>query len=383
MGHDPRTDDALLEAPIVQASVRTLGLPTGMKSFVLPNGHRTPTELSVLLVRVVDRDGATGEAVLWAQRPEQLPLFGAALRYLAPVILRPDPLSIAGTVHGMRQAIAFVGAEGVAAFGVSGFEMALQDLHCRRRDVALSDALGRRRDRIRAYQTGLMLPSSIDELVDEAATICARGVKAIKMIVGIPDIHEDAARIEAVRASLPADVALMVDALQRWDVAQALEAVKQFAELDLVWLEDPLPHHDIDGYRALVDASAVPIATGETCFAPESFDALLDAGVPYVIGELERVGGVGGWMGVAERVHERGALMLPHIYPHVSAQVIAALPQHEVWWEYVPWFDGIADEPFAIADGEVTVSHRPGIGFDVSPDAVERYATGPWLTLSD
>jgi L-alanine-DL-glutamate epimerase-like enolase superfamily enzyme len=371
-----------LEAPITAVAVRHLGLPTGLKSFVLPNGQHTPTELSVLLVRVTDRDGAVGQSLLWSQRPEQLPVYEAGARYLAPVLAHSGVATIDALLAAMHQAATFFGSEGACAFAASGLEMAVQDLTCRRRDIALSDLLGRRRERVRAYQTGLMLPGTPDELVDEAAAICERGIKAIKMIVGKPDIGEDVERIEAVRASLPSDVDLMVDALQRWTVPQALEAAERFASLGLVWLEDPLPHHEVGGYAELVRAGNVDVATGETCFTLASFEALLDAGVPYVIAELERTGGVTGWMRVAELVGERGAVMLPHIYPHVSAQLLATLPGPQLWWECVSWFDRLVDEPFEIVDGEVRVSRRPGSGFDPSPDAIERYATSPWILLT-
>jgi L-alanine-DL-glutamate epimerase-like enolase superfamily enzyme len=81
-------------------------------------------------------------------------------------------------------------------------------------------------------------------------------------------------------------------------------------------------------------------------------------------------------------VQAASAVMLPHIYPHVSAQLLSAVEQAEVWWEYVPWFDQLVAEPFEIVDGELIVGDCPGSGFDPDPDAVERLARTPWLPLA-
>ena len=368
---------------IVRAEARHLALPTGLKPFVLPNGHRTPTDLSVLLIRLTDGDDVSGRGLLWTQNPRQVPLFEAALRYVATAVEGSPADDVAAVTDAMRQATAFVGREGVAAFAVSGLAMALEDLACRRAGVNLSEQLGRRHDRIRVYQTGLMISASLDELVEEADAIYGRGIRAIKMVLGKPNLDEDIERVQAVRSKLPADAALMVDALQRWTLADALRAGEGLADAGLVWIEDPLPQDDIAGYRTLVERCPVPIATGETCFSVAAFEALIAAGVPYIVGELERVGGFGPWMQIAARANEASAVMLPHLYPHVSAQLIAALPQPEVWLEYVPWFDQLVEDAFEINGGETTVSRRPGSGFNPSDEAVERLARGPWLRLTD
>ena len=367
---------------IARAEARHLALPTGLKPMLLPNGHRTPTDLAVLLVRLTDTDGASGCGLLWTQDERQAPLFEAALRYVASaagIVGQPSE----GVVEGMQRATGFVGREGVAAFAVSGLAMALEDLGCRRAGVSLGETLGRRHDRIRLYQTGLMLPATIDELVAEAETISRRGVRAVKMLVGRPSLDEDVERVRAVRDALPDDAALMVDALQRWTLDVALRAAERLTDVGLVWIEDPLPQQDIDGYRQLVKGCPVPIATGETCFSVAAFETLVDAGVPYLVAELERVGGFGPWMQIGMLANEASTVMLPHLYPHVSAQLIAALPQSEVWLEYVPWFDQLVDDAFEVEDGEITVSRRPGSGFNPADGAVERLARGPWLRLTD
>ncbi|KRD05970.1 hypothetical protein ASE48_17685 [Mycobacterium sp. Root265] len=358
--------------------VRYLSIPTGIAPFRLPNGRLTPTDIPAIVLRLTDGEGVQGFSLLWFQQPGQAVLVGAGLQYLCREVV-----PAAGMVEldaGVLSATRFVGEHGVMAFASSGLRMAAEDLLCRRRGIGLADLVGRRRERVRCYQTGLMLQSSTDELVAEAAAIYASGVRAVKMLVGKPDLDEDVDRVQAVRDSLPTDAVLMVDALQRWDsAATALRAAHRFEPFGIHWIEDPLPHTDISGYRDLAQRSPVHIASGETSFSLVDIEELVGAGVRYIVGEPERVGGLRAWLDVADRVRESGATMLPHLYPHVSAQLLATLHQEEVWLEYVPWFDQLVSQQLSVtADGMVRVDSEPGAGFTPCPDALDRLAWGPW-----
>lgn len=375
---------SLADLPAVDVAgveVRHLALPTGLPSFVLPSGHRTPTDLAALLVRVTDADGAVGQSLLWAQAPGQLTLIEACMRHAADALAGIPPASPEQLASAVSAAGAFFGPTGVLRFGLSGLEMAVVDLSLRRAGASLSSWLGRRHDQVLAYETGLMLFRSIDELIEEGLRLHDSGRTAMKMIVGSPSIGADVERISAVREALPSSARLMVDGLQRWDLASALDAVDAFAGLGLDWVEDPIAHSDIAGYRTLADHAAMPIATGESHYDLERFGALADAGVRFVVAELERVGGISGWLEVAELLTDTSASMLPHLYPHVSTQLVSTLDQDEVWVEHVPWFDDLVGGPSEIVDGRLVVADAPGTGFDADPDAVERLATSPWLRL--
>ncbi|MEE6140169.1 mandelate racemase/muconate lactonizing enzyme family protein [Mycobacterium sp. 050128] len=378
------TEPALLASHVVLVESRHLAIPTGVRSFLLPDGRWTPTDLPAVVIRVTDDDGVQGFSLLWFQRSVQALPVEAALRNIANEVSNHVLSDLAGIDRAIRGATTFLGTQGVNAFAASGLKMAVEDLVCRRRNASLADILGRTRDRVRAYRTGLMLDASVDELIEEAAASHARGVRAMKMIVGKPTIDEDVDRIQAVRSSLPADTTLMVDALQRWHCADtALLAAERFSDFDLRWIEDPLAHGDRLGYRSLAQRSPVPIATGEALFTRADLDGLLVDGIRYLVGEPERVGGLCAWKNIAEAAHDSGAAMLPHLYPHVSAQLLATLRQEEVWLEYVPWFDALVVEELALsADGTFEVGSAAGSGFTPCPDGLERFACGSWHRLT-
>jgi L-alanine-DL-glutamate epimerase-like enolase superfamily enzyme len=372
-----------MSATIAQIDVRYLALPTGIKEVKLPNGRAAATDFGILLVRLTDGDGTPGWSFVWGQVPRQLQLFEQVTRFLASDVCGHslDEVPTIGTA--LAHSSHFLGLEGLCAYGISAYEMALEDLRCRRLGISLGALAGRKRTSMPTYQTGLFLWSTIDELVAEARSIYESGVHAIKMIVGKADPAEDLDRLTAVRDSLPSHVSLMADATQRWSYPQALRAAQLFVDIGLVWLEDPLRAEDLAGYERLAHTSPVPIATGENLYGLEAYRRLAESGIPYLVADLERVGGFGGWRRIAEVADDTGCVALPHLYPHASAQLMTTVPGKEVWHEYVPWFDTLVEEQLVFKDGILTVSDQPGAGFTPSADSIERLATSQWISLVD
>jgi mandelate racemase len=99
----------------------------------------------------------------------------------------------------------------------------------------------------------------------------------------------------------------------------------------------------------------------------------LDAGASdWVMPDLERIGGVTGFMRAAALAQARRIEMSSHLYPDVSAHLLAATPTAH-WLEYVDWMDKLVQEPLRIADGAAVAPDRPGNGLVWDAKAVERY----------
>jgi mandelate racemase len=88
--------------------------------------------------------------------------------------------------------------------------------------------------------------------------------------------------------------------------------------------------------------------------------------------DLARIGGVTGWMDAASLAQARGIKMSSHLFPEVSAHLLAATPTTH-WLEYVDWADSIVEEPLKIVDGMAIVPDRPGAGLEWNRANVERY----------
>ena len=64
--------------------------------------------------------------------------------------------------------------------------------------------------------------------------------------------------------------------------------------------------------------------------------------------------------------------MSSHLYPEVSAHLLAATPAAH-WLEYVDWANAVLAEPLRISDGHAVVSGHPGNGLAWNADAVRRF----------
>jgi mandelate racemase len=91
--------------------------------------------------------------------------------------------------------------------------------------------------------------------------------------------------------------------------------------------------------------------------------------------DLDRIGGVSGWLEAAALADVAEIPVSSHLFPEVSAHLLAATPTAH-WLEYVDWADPILLEPLAITDGQAQPPDRPGNGLAWDTDAVARYRAG-------
>jgi L-alanine-DL-glutamate epimerase-like enolase superfamily enzyme len=94
-------------------------------------------------------------------------------------------------------------------------DVALWDLKGRLHNEPLWRLLGGNTNRIQAYAGGVDLYHPLDQLLDQTRDHIANGFRAIKMKVGRTRLHEDVARVHAMRELIGPDVVLMVDANMR------------------------------------------------------------------------------------------------------------------------------------------------------------------------
>ena len=198
----------------LRTELRTAPLPR-------PWGADVPAN-HVIVTHVTLKDGRTGTGFAWT------PQIGAhAVRALldhdlreALIGLPPHPEVVWDRLwRHTREA----GPGGITTIALAGIDLALWDLRCG--EAALPDVLGRRRDEVPVYGSGVNLHYSLEELVEQARRWTAAGLRGVKIKVGRPDLAEDVARAAAVREVIGPDRLLMIDANQRWDLFRARRAV--------------------------------------------------------------------------------------------------------------------------------------------------------------
>jgi mandelate racemase len=115
------------------------------------------------------------------------------------------------------------------------------------------------------------------------------------------------------------------------------------------------------------------VQIGENFSLPFGMQAALDANAAdYVMPDLERIGGVSGWRQAAELAAARKLPMSSHLFPEVSAHLLAATPTCH-FLEYVDWANVLLREPLAVGDGHARIPQRPGNGMVWDEEAVVRH----------
>ena len=92
----------------------------------------------------------------------------------------------------------------------------------------------------------------------------AQGFRTIKLKVGM-NVEDDVRRCRLARATVGPDIALAVDANQRWNVPDAIAWLRRLADIGLEWVEEPTSPDDVLGHAAIRKAVApVPISTASS-----------------------------------------------------------------------------------------------------------------------
>ena len=273
----------------------------------------------------------------------------------------------------LSERFALIGVQGVVRMAMAGFDVAAWDALAIAAGWPLATLLGSTPKRVRAYNScglGLMSPG---RLADEAEKLLAGGFRAVKLRLGYPTLKEDLIALHAVKKRLGGEIAVMVDYNQALSLAQALERGRALDQEGIYWLEEPIRHDDYAGNATLVRELKTPIQIGENFSESDAMAAALAAGAAdYVMPDLERIGGVSGWLEAAAFAEKRKIRMSSHLYPETSAHLLAVTPTAH-FLEYVDWADKVIQEPLQIVDGEAAIPDRPGHGIVWDKAAVERY----------
>jgi mandelate racemase len=352
-------------------AVRTISVEVPM-TYALGTSAATVRAAPLLLVDVETEEGVTGRTWLFGYRRSGCRAIAAVLEDIAAMAkgetVAPLPLGMK-----LERRFALLGVVGPVRMAFSGFDAAMWDALAVAAGQPLATLLGAAPRRIPAYNSNGLGLMGAGAVADEAEKLVAPGFKAVKLRLGYPTLEEDVAVARAVRKRIGDGIALMADYNQALGVAEAQRRGRALEAEGLYWLEEPIRHDDYTGNAALARELALPVQIGENFDGPKAMaEALAVGACDYVMPDLARIGGVTGWMQAAGIAAARGIAMSSHLFPEVSAHLLAATPTCH-FLEYVDWANPILQEPLAIENGEAVVPDRPGSGLLWDQDAVKRY----------
>lgn len=343
------------------------------------------------LVTVRTDDGLTGIGECIVRRAPEV-VTTIVDRLLAPALIGRDPWDVEGLWDEMLTLLRRWGhSRGFVVEAMSGIDIALWDLLARSVGKPLYKFLGGAgRDRVRYYVSKVYF-DEIPRMAEEARVLVAHGHAAIKVQVGWPAArgghHADVRTVRAIRDAVGPEVEIMLDANGAYDVGTAIRAGRQLEELNVAWLEEPVPADDLDGYAHLRRSVRVPLAAGETEFGLFGFRDLISRGCVDVLQpEVARIGGITAARRLWAMAHAHNLLYAPHTgfsggIAHLASLHLAAAAPNFYTYEYMgtayiqnPLRD-IFTAPFpSPTEGQIPLPQGAGLGLDLDPEAVRRYA---------
>lgn len=346
------------------------------------NAARFFDRRETLFVRVTTRGGGVGWGETWAMAAPAAALIQAVL---GPALLGED---VRHPQKAWRKLSRFIvnDRRGLTHMAISALDMAVWDACARADGVPLSAKLGGAlRDRLSCYVSGPFLKPGADPYAhygEDVDGYLAQGFRNIKIRAGI-GAGADAKLVADMRARIGDGIGLMVDLNEAGDVAQALDFSRRAADADLIWLEEPILHDDMPGWKRIAAGSGLALAGGESLYGLPGFRDFLCSGL-FAIAQpdLALCGGLTEGLRIATLAEAFNVPIAPHVWGgainfNASLHYAATLPDRTRPGSRYPFFEydasfnplrsAFSDCPLD-ADGMVAVPDGPGLGVEITDD---------------
>lgn len=300
---------------------------------------------------------------------------------LAPEVVGRASADVQAVTEAMVRRTRHVGLPGLAATAVSAVDVALWDLRARELGLPLVELMGRRRETVEVYGSGLFTTYGEDALVRQACDWVGAGIRRVKMKVGLDHgtrAADDVERASAVRRAIGPDVELMVDANGAYRPKQAVLTAGNFATEGVSYFEEPVPSQQVEQLAYVRSRAPMSVAAGEYAYTSADFLRLLRAeAVDILQADATRCLGVTGWIRAAALADAFDVGFSAHTAPALHAHLGCAAPRidHvEYFHDHVRiealLFDGLP----ALAGGRLQPDlGRPGLGLDLKREDARRW----------
>jgi L-alanine-DL-glutamate epimerase-like enolase superfamily enzyme len=339
------------------------------------------------------------------------------VRWALPVLQGEDPANIDRLVQRLYRTYTNRGAAHTASTlraTIAGVEIALWDLAGKALNAPVYKLLGGKfRDRIRLYadchagvtntrvevfeqaeEQGAYTPAAYGR---RAREMTAQGFAMVKFDLQrldstMPDpfnrtlspseIRTAVEQLTAVREAVGPDVEIALDVMSAIDIPSAIRLSRALADLNLLWMEEPVPPENLHSLAQVAAQSPIPICTGENLYTLFQFEELFRLNAAHIVEpDFQKTGLLEG-----KRIADLAASHYIPVAPHcvatpvgtmASVHLCAALSNFlalEFHESDIPWWPSLAKGgAHRIENGELRVPETPGLGVDLDYDAVREH----------
>lgn len=323
--------------------------------FIIARGGTS--EYKTVWVRIQDGDGVEGwgEAAPSGFYGESAETVVAALERMMPVLRKADAWSLDTIDAELERAVRLNGS------ARSAVSAALHDLAGKRLGIPVYKLWGL--DPAKAPQSSFTIGIAPNLDVLRQRVKEAEQYPVLKIKLGS---DHDIDILETIRDVAP-DKVLRVDANAAWTPKHALQMVEVLIDHEVEFLEQPLPPHDIEGFRFIRDRSPLPIIADESCIVATDIPKLIGA-VDGINIKLSKCGSLREALKMIAVARAHGLIVMCGCMIETSLGISAAA-HFAPLLDYAD-FDGAAllsDDPFVgatITGGDITIPGGPGLGVE-------------------
>ena len=259
----------------------------------------------------------------------------------------------------------------------ASIEGAVWDLFAKQQGISLAVALGGERSKIEVG-ISLGIQENIEDLLKQVDQYVNEGYKRIKIKI---QPGQDIDVMRAVRNRFPS-IELMADANSAYTLDD-VETLKKLDELNLMMIEQPLAYDDIIDHADLQAQIQTPICLDESIHSLEDVKKAIRINSCKIINlKIGRVGG----LTESRKIHDfclenniplwcGGMLEAGVGRAHNIA--ITSLPGFNLPGDTAAssryWKEDIIDPEVTVTDGYITLTDKPGIGYEVNREKVAKY----------
>ena len=348
---------------------------------------------------------------------------------VAPLLLGEDPLRIDWIADRLSPYVGYA-SSGVEMRGNSAIDIALWDLFGKVTGLPVYQLLGgRSRDRIRTYNTcagpeytrrqarqavenwGVALdgpdpaPAPETETYEDlhgflyhadnlARSLMAQGITGMKIwpfdpyaersngtFISERDLRTALEPFDKIRRAVGHDMDILVEFHGLWNLPAAKRIVAALEPYRCFWYEDPIRADSLDALADLAETTTVPLTISETLATRWGFRSAFDTGaVGVAMLDVTWCGGIGEAKKIATMAEAHRLPVAPHdctgpvalmASTHLSLNAPNALIQESVRASYRGWYRDLVTHLPEVADGQITVSDRPGLGTGLRGDILQ------------
>ena len=194
--------------------------------------------------------------------------------------------------------------------------------------------------------------------------------------------------VRAVREAIGPNREILIDAHGNFNVPTAIRLANTLHEQSTIeWFEEPIPQESFDALATVRQNTVPNICVGERLYTRWDFlPVFLRNLANYIMPDIVGTGGISEMKKIASMAE---AFYIP-ISPHNamgSIQIVAGAHvcmstvnfyrlEHAI--SFIPMYQAMLEEPIDFHGQYVRVSGKPGLGVEVSLEAMERYGAEGW-----